>query len=238
MAVTEVEAMCNPNFGLNQRPGRLRRTIIVFAGLTAVAIAAVRPAAAADAVSRADMAPDALVQSVSTEVLDAIRSDPALHKGDVERLQKLIDDKVAPYVDFERMTRLSVGRGWRTATPEQRQALMREFRTLLVRTYSGALSRVTDHQVKMRPFRAQPTDTDVVVRSLVAPSAGEPIQLDYRLEKTDNGWKIYDVTILGVSLVENFRNSFASEINQNGVDGLIKALAERNKQLAAGSGKS
>src|SRR3979490_740383 len=106
------------------------------------------------------------------------------------------------------MARLSVGRGWRTATQEQRQGLMREFRTLLVRTYSGALSRVTDHQVKMRPFRAQPTDTDVVVRSQVAPSAGDHIELDYRLEKTEAGWKIYDVTILGVSLVENFRNEF------------------------------
>jgi phospholipid transport system substrate-binding protein len=233
----EVEAMSNPNLGLNQRPGRLRRAI-VFAGLSAAAIAAVRPAAGADSVPRADMAPDALVQSVSTEVLDAIRSDPALRKGDVQRLQKLIDDKVAPYVDFERMTRLSVGRGWRTATPEQRQALMREFRTLLVRTYSGALTRVTDHQVKLRPFKAQPTETDVVVRTLVTPSAGEAIQLDYRLEKTDAGWKIYDVNILGVSLVENFRNEFVSEINQNGVDGLIKALADRNKQLALAPGKS
>jgi phospholipid transport system substrate-binding protein len=200
-----------------------------------VAILAGRPATAAEAVSRADMAPDALVQSVSTEVLDNIKADPALRSGDFDKLQKLIDDKVAPYVDFERMTRLSVGPGWRSATPEQRQALMREFRTYVVRTYSGALSRVTDHQVKMRPFKAQSTDTDVIVRTLVAPSNGDPIQLDYRLEKTPAGWKIYDVTILGVSMVETFRNSFASEVNQNGIDGLIKALADRNKQLAAGN---
>ena len=200
-----------------------------------VAILAGRPATAAEAVSRADMAPDALLQSVSTEVLDNIKADPALRSGDFDKLQKLIDDKVAPYVDFERMTRLSVGPGWRSATPEQRQALMREFRTYVVRTYSGALSRVTDHQVKMRPFKAQSTDTDVIVRTLVAPSNGDPIQLDYRLEKTPAGWKIYDVTILGVSMVETFRNSFASEVNQNGIDGLIKALADRNKQLAAGN---
>jgi phospholipid transport system substrate-binding protein len=200
-----------------------------------VAILAGRPAAAAEAVSRSDMAPDALVQSVSTEVLDSIKADPALRGGDFDKLQKLIDDKVAPCVDFERMTRLSVGPGWRSATPEQRQALMREFRTYVVRTYSGALSRVTDHQVKMRPFKAQSTDTDVIVRTLVAPSNGDPIQLDYRLEKTSAGWKIYDVTILGVSMVETFRNSFASEVNQNGIDGLIKALADRNKQLAAGN---
>jgi len=200
-----------------------------------VAILAGRPATAAEAVSRADMAPDALVQSVSTEVLDDIKADPALRSGDFDKLQKLIDDKVAPYVDFERMTRLSVGPGWRSATPEQRQALIREFRTYVVRTYSGALSRVTDHQVKMRPFKAQSTDTDVIVRTLVAPTNGDPIQLDYRLEKTPAGWKIYDVTILGVSMVETFRNSFASEVNQNGIDGLIKALADRNKQLAAGN---
>jgi phospholipid transport system substrate-binding protein len=193
--------------------------------------------AAAAAMLPADTAPDALVQTVSAQVLDDIRGDKALRSGDVDKLQKLIDDKVAPYVDFERMTRLAVGKGWRAATAEQRDALMREFRTLLVRTYSGALSHVTDHQVKMRPFRAQPADTDVMVRTQVAPSAGEPIQLDYRLEKTDSGWKIYDVNILGISLVENFKNSFASEINQGGVDGLVKSLTDRNRQLAAGNSK-
>ena len=214
---------------------RVLRGAIVFSALAGAAILQGHRAAATEAVSRGDMSPDALVQSVSAEVLDNIKADPALRNGDFNKLQRLIDDKVAPYVDFERMTRLSVGPGWRGATPEQRQALMREFRTYVVRTYSGALSRVTDHQVKMRPFKAQPTDTEVVVRSLVAPSNGDPIQLDYRLEKTDSGWKIFDVTILGVSMVETFRNSFASEVNQNGVDGLIKALADRNKQLAAGN---
>jgi phospholipid transport system substrate-binding protein len=232
-----MKPMLNSCLILKRRRSRLHHAIVSGAWCAA-AIFAVHAATAADAASRAAMAPDALVQSVSSEVLDDIRADPALHNGNVERLQKLIDEKVAPYVDFERMTRLSVGRGWRTATAEQKEALMREFRTLLVRTYSGALSRVTDHQVKMRPFRAQPTDVDVVVRTQVAPSAGDPIQLDYRLEKTDAGWKIYDVNILGVSLVENFRNEFASQINQSGVDGLIKALADRNKQLAAGGGKS
>jgi len=212
-----------------------RRRMIQVCAWVGMAIIAGRPAIAADAVSRADMAPDALVQSVSVEVLDNIKSDAALRNGDFDKLQRLIDDKVAPHVDFERMTKLSVGPGWRGATPEQRQALMREFRTYVVRTYSGALSRVTDHQVKMRPFKAQPADTDVLVRTQVAPSNGDPIQLDYRLEKIPEGWKIYDVTILGVSMVETFRASFASEVNQNGVDGLIKALADRNKQLAAGN---
>ncbi len=214
---------------------QVQRRAILIAAWAGVAILTGRLAVAADAVSRSDMAPDALVQSVSAEVLDTIRADAVLRNGDFDKLQRLIDDKVAPYVDFERMTRLSVGPGWRSATPEQRQALMREFRTYVVRTYSGALSRVTDHQVKMRPFKGQPTDTDVLVRTQVAPSNGDPIQLDYRLEKSAAGWKIYDVTILGVSMVETFRASFASEVNQNGVDGLIKALADRNKQLAAGN---
>jgi phospholipid transport system substrate-binding protein len=127
------------------------------------------------------------------------------------------------------MTQLAVGRGWRQATPEQRQTLTREFRSLLVRTYSGALSQVREHQVKMLPFRPASPD-DVVVRTQVVAQRGDPIQLDYRLEKTDAGWKIYDVNVLGVWLVENYKNSFASEINQGGIDGLIKSLTERNKQ--------
>jgi phospholipid transport system substrate-binding protein len=183
------------------------------------------------------MAPEALVESVSKEVLGDIKADPALRTGNFDKLQKLIDDKVAPYVDFEQMTRLSVGRGWREATADQKQSLMREFRTYVVRTYSGALSKVTDHQVKMRPFKGTPADTEVLVRTQVAPTNGDPIDLDYRLEKTDAGWKIYDVTILGVSMVQTFRTSFASEVDKGGIDGLIKALADRNKQLA-GSSKS
>jgi phospholipid transport system substrate-binding protein len=127
------------------------------------------------------------------------------------------------------MTQLAVGRGWRQATPEQRQALTREFRTLLVRTYSGAMSQVRDHQIKMLPFRPSSPD-DVIVRTQVVAPRGDPIQLDYRLEKADGGWKIYDVNVLGVWLVENYKNSFASEINQGGVDGLIKSLVQRNKQ--------
>ena len=222
----------------SQVPGALRQAARAGAVWMALSAFWTVPALAADAAARGpDTPPDALVKSVSSEVLEDIRNDKALRSGDIDKLQKLIDDKVAPYVDLERMTRLAVGRGWRAATAEQRADLMREFRTLLVRTYSGALSHVTDHQVKMGPFRSQPGDTDVVVRSQVVPSAGEPLQLDYRLEKTDAGWKIYDVNILGISLVENFKNSFASEISQGGVEGLIKSLTERNRQLAASGGK-
>jgi len=180
----------------------------------------------------AQAAPDALVRDLTAQVLDAIRADSAIAAGDIGRIQKLVDEKILPYVDFPKMTRLAVGRGWRDATAEQRTALTREFRTLLLRTYSGALAQVKDHQVQMRPFRAQPADTDVLVRSAVVPSRGDPIQLDYRLEKQDAGWKIYDVNVLGVWLVENYKTQFASEISAGGVDGLIKSLTERNKSLA------
>lgn len=176
-------------------------------------------------------APDVLIRDLSNDILDTIRADKALAGGDIGRVQQVIDEKVLPYVDFQKMTQLAVGRGWRQATPEQRAALTREFRTLLVRTYSGALSQVKDHQVQLRPFRAQPNDTDVTVRTNIVASRGDPIQLDYRLEKTDAGWKVYDVNILGVWMVENYKTQFASELNAGGVAGLVKTLSERNRQL-------
>lgn len=188
----------------------------------------------AQAATASTAAPDVLVRDLSNEVLNAIRADKALAAGDPNRVQQLVDEKVLPYVDFQKMTRLAVGRGWRQATPEQRAALTREFRSLLVRTYSGALSQVQDHKVELRPFRAQPGDTDVLVRTNIVASRGDPIQIDYRLEKVEAGWKIYDVNILGVWLVENYKTQFASEINANGVDGLIKTLTERNRQLEQG----
>jgi phospholipid transport system substrate-binding protein len=189
-------------------------------------------AARAQATANAALsAPDALVKGLSEDVLDSIRRDPSLQSGDIGRLNALVDEKILPYVNFEKMTRLAVGRGWRDATAEQRQALTREFRTLLVRTYAGAVSTAKDYQVRMQPFRAEPTETDVTVRTQAVPGRGEPIQLDYRLEKTGAGWKIYDVNVLGVWLVENYRNTFASEISRGGVDGLINSLVERNKAL-------
>lgn len=190
------------------------------------------PLGAIQAQPAANAAPDVLVRALSNDLLEAIRADKTLQTGDIARLNKLIDDKILPYVNFEKMTQLAVGRGWRQASPEQRQTLTREFRQLLVRTYAGAVSQVTDHKIEMKPFRAQPNDTDVLVRTAVVPSRGEGIPLDYRLEKTDAGWKIYDVNVAGVWLVENYRSTFSSEINQGGVDGLIKSLTERNRQLA------
>lgn len=207
-----------------------RNLTLATALLAAAAASAQAPAAAPSA----SAAPDQLIRDLSNDVLNAIKGDRQLASGDVNRVLKLVDEKVLPYVDFQKMTQLAVGRGWRQATPEQRTALTREFRTLLVRTYSGALSQVSDHQVKMRPFRAQPSDTDVLVGTSIVASKGDPIQLDYRLEKTDAGWKIYDVNILGVWLVENYKTQFSSQINAGGVDGLIKTLADRNRQLEQG----
>lgn len=208
----------------------LIKSLAIGAALLAAGSASAQAPAAAPSVT----APEALVRDLSNEVLATIKADKALASGDVNRVQKLIDEKILPYVDFQKMTQLAVGRGWRQATPEQRAALTREFRALLVRTYSGALSQVTDHKVELRPFRAQPADTDVLVRTSVVASRGDPIQLDYRLEKTDAGWKIYDVNILGVWMVENYKAQFASQINAGGVDGLIKTLTDRNKQLEQG----
>ena len=182
-------------------------------------------------------APDALIKEISSDVLDTVKADNSIRAGDVSKVIALVDAKVMPYVDFQRMTASAVGRYWRQATPEQQKRLQDEFKVLLVRTYSGALAQVKDQTVQLKPMRSGPEDTEVVVRTEVR-GKGDPIQLDYRLAKTPSGWKIYDVNVLGVWLVENYRNSFAQEIGTNGVDGLIAKLAERNKTAAAGGAKS
>jgi len=206
-------------------------TSLAFAALIGAGLAPGQAVQAQGTANAALSAPDALVKSLSEDVLASIRKDPSLQSGDVARLNALIDEKILPHVNFEKMTRLAVGRGWRDATAEQRQALTREFRTLLVRTYAGAVSAARDYQVQMKPFRTEPTETDVTVRTQAMPARGEPIQLDYRLEKTAAGWKIYDVNVLGVWLVENYRNTFTAEVSRGGIDGLIKSLADRNKAL-------
>lgn len=176
--------------------------------------------------------PDALIERLSNQMIDRIKADPALRAGDLQKLSALVDETIMPHVDFRRMTALSVGRYWRGATPEQQQQLMAEYRTLLLRTYAGALSSVSDQKVRMRPLRAGAQDTEVIVRSEVLQPRGEPIQLDYRMEKTDDGWKAYDVNILGVWLVETYRSQFAQEVSASGIDGLIRSLAEKNRQSA------
>jgi phospholipid transport system substrate-binding protein len=176
----------------------------------------------------AEEAPDALIKRVSTEVLDSIKSDKAIQGGDVTRVIALVDGKVMPHVNFTRMTASAVGRNWRQATPEQKKRLQEEFKTLLIRTYSGALSQVNDQSLSIKPLRAAPTDAEVVVHTEVL-GRGDPVQLDYRLEKTATGWKIYDLNVLGIWMVETYRTQFAQEINAKGIDGLIASLAQRNK---------
>ena len=185
-------------------------------------------------VRAADEAPDALIQRLSTDVLDTIRGDKSLQNGEMAKIVALVDRKIMPNVNFQRMTASAVGPGWRQATPEQRQRLQEEFKTLLVRTYAGALTQVSDQTVSVKPLRAAAEDKEVLVRSEVK-GRGDPIQLDYRLEKTPgqgSGWKIYNLNVLGVWLVETYRSQFAQEISAKGIDGLIASLAERNKANA------
>lgn len=188
--------------------------------------------AAAPLVRGAEEAPDALIKRVSAEVLDNIKSDKDVQAGDMTKVLALVDGKVMPHVNFTRMTASAVGRSWRQATPEQKKRLQDEFKTLLVRTYSGALSQVNDQRLDVKPLRAAPTDTEVVVRTEVL-GRGDPAQLDYRMEKTPTGWKIYDLNVLGIWMVETYRTQFSQEINAKGIDGLIASLAQRNKSNAA-----
>jgi phospholipid transport system substrate-binding protein len=201
----------------------------IFGWLVAVALSFAVPVVHA----QAGKAPDALIKEVSTDVLDAVKGDKSVQSGDIRKVIALVDQKVLPHVNFERMTASAVGRYWRQATPEQQKRLQDEFKLLLVRTYSGALSQVSPEQVvELKPMRSAAGDSEVVVRTEIR-GKGDPIQLDYRLEKAGTGWKIYDVNVLGVWLVENYRNSFAQEIGSNGIDGLIAKLAERNKAAAS-----
>ena len=181
--------------------------------------------------AQAEEAPDALIKRLSDDVLGAVKADATLKTGDISRLMALVDTKVMPSVNFQRMTAGAVGPAWRQATPEQRTRLQEEFKTLLVRTYAGAVAQVSDQTVTVKPLRAGAGDTEVVVRTEVR-GKGEPIQLDYRLEKTPGqgaGWKIYNLNVLGVWLMETYRSQFAQEINARGIDGLITTLAERNR---------
>ena len=185
-------------------------------------------------VRAADEGPDALIKRVSSEVLDAIKADKAIQAGETNRVLALVDTKVMPNVNFTRMTASAVGRNWRQATPEQKARLQEEFKTLLIRTYSGALSQVNDQKLNVKPLRAAAGDTDVTVRTEVL-GRGDPVQLDYRMEKTPTGWKIYDLNVLGVWLVETYRTQFAQEVSAKGIDGLIASMSQRNQTNAGGA---
>lgn len=214
-----------------------RRDFVRRCGGIALGVAGAAGALAAHA---AEEAPDQFILRVSNEVLDTIRADKSLQSGDIAKIIALVDSKIMPYVDFQRMTASAVGPAWRKATPEQRQRLQQEFKTLLVRTYAGALTQVSDQQIVLKPMRASAQDKEVVVRSEIRGGKGDPVQLDYRLEKAPGegpGWKIYDLNVMGVWLVDTYRGQFAQEINAKGIDGLIASLAERNKANAGGSRK-
>ena len=186
---------------------------------------------ASGSVKAQDEAADAFVKRMSTEVLDVIKADKSMRSGDIAKVVALVDTRIMPHVDFQRMTASAVGPGWRQATPEQQKRLQDEFKILLVRTYSGALSQISDQVISIKPLRAAPEDKEVVVRSEVRGS-GEPIQLDYRLQKTPGqgaGWRIFNINVMGVWLVETYKSQFAQEINAKGIDGLIESLAARNK---------
>ena len=188
----------------------------------------------------ADEAPDAMIDRLSGEVLQIIRTDKAVQSGDVDRVMAIVDQKIMPNVNFTRMTASATGPSWRKATPEQKQRLQTEFKHLLVRTYAGALKQVGDQTVEVKPMRSAPTDKEVIVRTLVK-GKGDPIQLDYRMERAPgqgSGWKIYDLNVLGVWLVDNYRPQFAQQLNTGGVDALIKSLSERNQANVANGGKS
>lgn len=199
----------------------------IFKRVMTVSVAAFAIAAAAQATT-----PDGLVKTLSNEVIDTVKNDKAMQSGDVGKIVDLVDAKVLPHMDFKRMTASAVGRNWRTATPEQQTKLQDEFKLLLVRTYAGALTEVREGTVvNLKPLRAAAEDTDVVVRTEVK-SKGEPIQLDYRLYKDGGTWKVYDMNVLGVWLVEQYKSSFQQEVTAGGIDGLIAKLVERNKKAS------
>lgn len=201
---------------------RLIRCLLTACALAAASLPAAEP-----------MAPDVLAKRVTDDVLAVLRADKDIQAGNQKRVVSLVEVKVLPHFNFTRMTQLAVGRHWREANPEQRKVLVAEFRTLLVHTYSATFVAYRDQTVEYRPLRLQPGDTDVVVKSQINQPGGKPITVDYRMQKTAEGWKVYDVVVGDLSLVQTYRGTFASEVQKGGVDGLIKALVDKNKQLAA-----
>jgi phospholipid transport system substrate-binding protein len=224
------QATCEGTPMINRRTlGQMASRICLTLGLALSVLSAATIARAAEET------PDAFITRVSTNVLETIKADKTL-TGDVDKIVELVDSRVMPYVNFVRMTASAVGPAWRQATPEQKKQLQDEFKTLLVRTYSGALAQVSDQTITVKPIRMAPEDKDVVVRTEIR-GRNDPIQLDYRLEKAaDGSWKIYNLNVLGVWLVETYRSQFAQEINANGLDGLVAALTKRNKSNSARKG--
>lgn len=177
--------------------------------------------------------PDGLVKFVVEDVMTVIKNDKAIQSGDLRKINSLVDQKILPYSDFQKTTQLSMGRNWSKASPQQQAQITQEFKTLLIRIYGGALAQIKDQKVQYKSFRAAADDTDVIVKTVVI-GKGDPIQIDYRLEKSANGWKVYDINILGAWLVESYRNQFNDQVSKSGIDGLIQFLQQRNNALSAG----
>ena len=192
------------------------------------AILACLMALALPARAQQDLGPEELVRKVTQDVLDAIRSDKQLAAGDKQKALKLAEEKVLPHIDFEEATRLAAGRAWAQATPEQRNRLVEEFRRMLVRTYSNAISAYEGQTMQVLPVRMKPGDTEVTVHNRYIRAGGKPLPVDYQMHKTDQGWKIYDITVEGVSLVLTYRSEFDAIVKQEGIDGLIKRMTEKN----------
>jgi phospholipid transport system substrate-binding protein len=175
-----------------------------------------------------ELAPDALVKGISDDVIAVIRQDSAIQAGDPRKIHALVDAKVLPHFNFRRTTQIAMGQSWRRATPEQQEQLVGQFKLLLVRTYSGALASYRNQAIEFRPLRAKPGETEVTVRSVIKQGGTAPIAIDYDLEKTGSGWKIFDIRVDGISLAANYRSAFAEEIRNSGIDGLIRLLAAKN----------
>ena len=188
-------------------------------------------------VSAQEMTPDALIKSVTSDVLDIVRKDKDIQSGNTKKAIELVEAKVLPYFNFTRMTKLALARDWRNTTPAQQKILTDEFHALLVRTYSKALTEYKNQTIDYKPFKMQPGDTDVKVRTEIKQPGGKPIQLDYYLEKQERDWKVYDIEVGGISLILNYRESFANEVRQSGIDGLIQSLQAKNKSGEAASVK-
>ncbi|HVN35434.1 MAG TPA: ABC transporter substrate-binding protein [Casimicrobiaceae bacterium] len=208
------------------RTGGMFRRAAALAALVAAAVFFGAPALAQES-------PDATVKRVAEDTLAAVRSDPQVQAGNQARIREVVESKVAPYFDFARITALAMGKNWRTATPEQQKRLTEEFRSLLVRTYSGALTQYRDEKIDYKPLRMNPGDSEAIVRTAVVRASGPPVPIDYGMQKSSDGWKCYDVVVAGVSLVTNYRDEFNAQVEKGGVDGLIKTLADRNKGVAA-----
>jgi phospholipid transport system substrate-binding protein len=181
--------------------------------------------------AQAPQSPDQLVQGITTEVIGIIKKDKEIQSGNPKRIQDLVENRVLPHFNFSRMTQIAMAVNWRKASPEQQQALIAEFKTLLVRTYSNALSLYRDQAIDFKPLRAKPEDNEVTVRSEIRQRGQQPLGLDYEMEKTGQGWKVFDVKVGGVSLISTYREDFAGQVRDVGIDGLIKVLASKNRQL-------